>query len=174
MKTRFISRFYEADANKLYASATPSSLNTEERTKNLNFILSKEIQVIVNLMEEHEINHDFELFFDYAPEFEKSGIESVRFPIEDINIPKSYEYATEILDFIDGKINEGKKVLVHCWGGIGRTGTIVGCYLLRHQLAEPSNVIAVIDNLRKNTATNDRYSPETFLQINFVKNFLDS
>ena len=26
---------------------------------------------------------------------------------------------------------DGRKVYVHCWGGVGRTGTVVGCYLVR-------------------------------------------
>jgi protein-tyrosine phosphatase len=26
----------------------------------------------------------------------------------------------------------GRKIYLHCWGGIGRTGTTVGCYLVRH------------------------------------------
>jgi len=32
-------------------------------------------------------------------------------------------------------------VYVHCWAGRGRTGTVVGCYLKRHGIAEDTNVI---------------------------------
>jgi protein-tyrosine phosphatase len=37
-----------------------------------------------------------------------------------------------ILDAIDGAIDRGGNVYVHCYAGIGRTGTVVGCYLVRH------------------------------------------
>lgn len=173
MPTRFTDRFYEVVPNKLYASATPSDLRASNRAINLKFIQENNIQVIVNLMEDDELDHDFNLFFDYAPEFSKVGIETVRFPIQDVYIPKSKAYAIEIVDFIDRKNNEGKRVLVHCWGGVGRTGTIVGCYLLRHQLANADNFMSVIAHLRKNTSIAERTSPETFTQENFVKNFLD-
>lgn len=35
-----------------------------------------------------------------------------------------------ILDAIDRAA--GSIVYVHCWGGHGRTGTVAGCYLVRH------------------------------------------
>ena len=28
--------------------------------------------------------------------------------------------------------SDGKNVYVYCWGGIGRTSTAVGCWLVRH------------------------------------------
>ena len=37
-----------------------------------------------------------------------------------------------ILDTIAARLAEGRGVYVHCWGGIGRTGTVVGCWLVRH------------------------------------------
>ena len=35
---------------------------------------------------------------------------------------------------VDDALGEGRTVYVHCWGGIGRTGTVVGCWLVRHGL----------------------------------------
>ena len=39
-----------------------------------------------------------------------------------------------ILDDVDEAIAGGGLTYVHCWGGIGRTGTVVGCWLVRHGL----------------------------------------
>ena len=36
----------------------------------------------------------------------------------------------EILDHLRTRLDSGHKVYVHCWGGIGRTGTVVGCHLV--------------------------------------------
>lgn len=36
-----------------------------------------------------------------------------------------------ILDAIDGHLAAGRGVYVHCWGGIGRTGMVVGSWLVR-------------------------------------------
>ena len=51
--------------------------------------------------------------------------------IRDMSCP-STETMRGILDEIDGALAEGHNVYVHCWGGIGRTGTVVGCHLVRH------------------------------------------
>ena len=40
--------------------------------------------------------------------------------------------AQESLGAIDEALAGGRNVYVHCWGGVGRTGTVVGCWLVRH------------------------------------------
>ena len=57
---------------------------------------------------------------------------------------------------------------MHCWGGIGRTGTVVGCYLKRHGIADNKNVFNMIDNLKSNSLIANRMSPETLEQKDFV------
>ena len=91
-----------------------------------------------------------------------------RFPIGDFGLP-TQAGMTDILDAIDAALAAGRKVYVHCWGGIGRTGTTVGCYLVRrgrsgeqalHQLAEWWR--------RVPKSTVHPRSPETDAQMNFV------
>ena len=75
-----------------------------------------------------------------------------------------------ILDAIDNAVGSGKPVYVHCWGGIGRTGTVVGCWMLRHRLAEPSDVLGVLIQIRQqDKERRNRMSPETAAQQRFVK-----
>lgn len=70
-----------------------------------------------------------------------------------------------ILDSIDAHISHAKPVYVLCWGGRGRTGTVVGCYLVRHKLSEPHEAVDMISELRRHTEDHDEPSPESRRQF---------
>ncbi len=67
-----------------------------------------------------------------------AGFEVYYFPIPDEEAPDLQELE-KALDWLDECLFLGKKVLVHCRYGLGRTGTVVNAYLLRkglgHKLA---------------------------------------
>ena len=76
----------------------------------------------------------------------------------------------EILDFIETEITEGRVVYLHCFRGLGRTGTVVGCYLIRNG-ADRCRITSVISNLRKGVAGDFRKSPENDFQMSFIDNW---
>ena len=45
------------------------------------------------------------------------------------------QFIAAIMDAIDGHIATGRTVYVHCRGGVGRTGTVIGCWLVRQGYA---------------------------------------
>lgn len=57
---------------------------------------------------------------------------------------------------------------MHCWGGIGRTSTVLGCYLLKHQFANAENVFEYISYLKRTTPIASSVSPETIEQVEFT------
>lgn len=61
------------------------------------------------------------------------GFEVYHLPVEDEGTPE-LEELEKALDWLDEAIYLGKKVLIHCRHGIGRTGTVLNAYILRRGL----------------------------------------
>ena len=89
-----------------------------------------------------------------------------RMPIRDLGVPAP-ETMWAILDLLKAALAEGRGVYVHCWGGIGRTGTVVGCYLVSQGLTG-EQALAQIAAWRRDTPDGDRPSPETDEQRRLV------
>ena len=73
----------------------------------------------------------------------------------------------EILDTIDTALSDGRNIYLHCYGGKGRTGVVVGCYLTRHGMSG-SEALELIKKLRRNMNGDSGQSPETTLQKRMV------
>lgn len=92
------------------------------------------------------------------------------FPMQDFSTP-SVERMKHVLDVIDEAVQKEEKVYVHCYGGIGRTGMVVGCYLVRHGNSG-TEALAELNRLFQATAQSEfTQSPDTDEQINFIKNW---
>ena len=90
-------------------------------------------------------------------------------PIRDVNVPKSAAEMTAILDCIDGALAQGHTVYVHCWGGRGRTGTVVGCHFVRHGSTGRDALLRLAELWK--TVAKSKWkptSPETNAQLSFV------
>jgi hypothetical protein len=96
-------------------------------------------------------------------------VERQNISIPDMGIP-TRERMQHILDTIDLALASDRLVYVHCWGGIGRTGTVVGCYLAQHGLSGPA-ALAEIARLRQGLPDAWQASPQTPAQTDMVLNW---
>jgi protein-tyrosine phosphatase len=80
-----------------------------------------------------------------------------RLPVGDFGVPTDAEL-TATLDLIDELLADGQRVYVHCWAGVGRTGTVVACHLIRHGLPN-AEALERIATLRAEIGRHDP-SPE--------------
>jgi Cyclin-dependent kinase inhibitor 3 (CDKN3) len=96
------------------------------------------------------------------------GARRVGEPIPDMGTPTEGQLI-RILDTVDDARAGGGTAYVHCWGGVGRTGTVVGCWLVRHGL-DRGDAIATIAALRAGLP-GARPSPETAAQVALIRSW---
>lgn len=96
-----------------------------------------------------------------------NGQKYERFPIVDVSVPET-PVCERVLDAIDGHLAAGRMTYVHCWGGVGRTGVVIGCWLARHGDGGADG-LAQLRHLWKSCPKSGwRESPETLDQEQFV------
>jgi protein-tyrosine phosphatase len=155
---------------KLLVGEVPTGMSLPETKEKLNGLKNLNVSVIINLMEDDETNREGDLFYNYEEDALKLGMKTFRFSIEDVSIP-SKELMDSIINQMHKSIQNNDTIYVHCWGGVGRTGTVVGCFLKKFKYATNENVFEFIDYLKRTSAMNERMSPETSEQMNFVLNW---
>ena len=163
---------------QLLAGAFPGAPDSETHRQKIKLLVDAGVRNIVNLMEEDEVDRYGRPFVSCEQVAKQLAVpdtvDYVRFPIPDVSIPTP-ELMTTILDHIDLTLALGRPIYIHCWGGVGRTGTVVGCWLLRHKLAMPGNVLQTIAKLRmQDVKRGHRRSPETAQQRRFVVEWKES
>jgi protein-tyrosine phosphatase len=162
---------YQFLDGRLIAGEYPGDRRDGPALAKLAALLDAGVRTFIDLTEPHELDPYATLL---AEEAEERGVDAthVRLPIRDVSVPRSAEAMREILDAIDVGLRNGDKVYVHCWGGVGRTGTVVGCHLVRSGLSG-DEALARVGELFKSM---DKYprrkrSPETNEQDAYVRSW---
>jgi len=169
---RPFARSYWVVPGQVLAGAYPDVWAEEDRARSLDALLRVGIRTVINLTEASEASVEFCLP-DYAPmlarlaEDRRIEVECQRWPVRDFDVP-TVAHMRAILDRIDAAVATGKAVYLHCRGGYGRTGTVVGCYLVRHGLATPAEALAELQRLRRSQGQTGM-SPQTDAQGGMVR-----
>lgn len=85
-----------------------------------NLGAASSVDALLLLVEDHEL--------DGIP-LSGEGIELLRFPIPDMDVPSDRDGLRRTLGHALARLRAGQSVVVACYGGLGRTGTIVACLL---------------------------------------------
>jgi protein-tyrosine phosphatase len=98
---------------------------------------------------------------DEAHEVRAQGMRFISFPIADRRAPKSELKLAEILESVTHDLLLGKNILVHCRQGIGRSGLVAVCLLVKKGMSPG----AAIDSV---SATRGISVPETAEQRDWI------
>ncbi len=123
--------------SRLLAGEYPGDPDPRVATERIEAFRAAGIRLFVDLTEPSELEPYAHLIGDTRHE---------RRPIADFGTTSRRRYR-EILDLVDDGLANGG-VYVHCYRGIGRTGTVVGCWLVRHGL-DGSDVLERLTELRQ-------------------------
>jgi protein tyrosine/serine phosphatase len=138
---------------RLLAGEYPGSKDEKETRQRLGWLLDQGITFFVDLTEDCEGGKEPYEFL-LMEEASARGVTAIHHhkPIRDFGIPTEEEM-TQTLDALDVALAAGHRVYVHCAGGIGRTGMVIGCYLVRHGIGVTGqHALDHLARLRKDTA----------------------
>ncbi|MBX5460925.1 MAG: ADP-ribosylglycohydrolase family protein [Steroidobacteraceae bacterium] len=149
---------------KLLAGEHPAGVTLEETQQRLQDLLAAGIDCFIDLTMPGEMPaYDVDL---------PMSVEYIRKPIRDHGIPARREHMLDIQACLHEALRSGRRAYVHCRAGIGRTGTVIGCFLVEQGLSGRE----ALERLNTLWQQCDRAHtwpkvPETDDQCDFVRNW---
>ncbi len=94
--------------------------------QDIQLLRSNQITSVITLVQTKELesanlNHFFNIL-------QQNGIRSHHFPIEDFDIP-SHQQMDSIYHTLATMHEKGENILIHCKGGLGRSGTVLAAFV---------------------------------------------
>ena len=143
-------------APRILAGKYPGAKRDVEARVKVEALVGAGVRTFVDLTEEGEL-------LPYA-RFLPEGVEHHRVAVRDLSSPGA-EQVRNALDLIEAGTRRGV-VYVHCLGGCGRTGVVIGCYLVE-QGSSPDDALARVEELTR--VLWSKPCPETSDQIEMVR-----
>lgn len=167
---RPLTESYWVEEGCFLAGEYPGRFDAELTRKRLDALIEAGFTTFIDLTKPNETTPYDRLLQEQSQAY-NVGIQHYRFAIGDFGLPTP-DLMKSILDQIDESLREGRKVYLHCWGGIGRTGTTVGCYLVRRGLSGEEALRQLAAWWRDVPKSSIHpQSPETLEQIAFIRNW---
>jgi hypothetical protein len=169
---RPISESYWVEPGRFLAGEHPAKFDEELTRKRLDALLEAGFDGFIDLTHANEMFPYANILLEEAHAYEMETAHH-RFPIGDFGLPTP-KMMNAILDKIEESLQARRKIYLHCWGGIGRTGTTVGCYLVR-QGKTAEQALEQLSAWWREVPKSQVHpcSPETEEQVNFIRTWAE-
>jgi protein-tyrosine phosphatase len=157
---------YWVEPGRLVAGEYPGHWHEHGARKKIRALLEAGVRTFLDLTEDGELA-PYDEFLGREARAQGIDVTYYRHPIRDLSVPTP-EGMRSILGLIDDAIANDAPVYVHCWGGIGRTGTVVCCWLVergRTGAEALAEIVLLREGIRKRLIA----SPEAEEQRVFVE-----
>jgi protein-tyrosine phosphatase len=167
---RPIPESYWVEEDIFLAGEYPGHYDVGQARKRIDSLLEAGFNTFIDLTKPNELTPYLALLREQSQAYDVD-IQYHRFGIGDFGLPTP-ELMKSILDQIDASLEAGRKVYLHCWGGIGRTGTTIGCYLVRRGYSGEEALRQLAAWWREVPKSRIHpQSPETYEQAAFIRNW---
>jgi protein-tyrosine phosphatase len=144
---------------RLLAGEYPGARTPEKTAKKLQLLADAGIDTIIDLTRPEDGLEPYQEALLAVRESIGHELRHYAHPIPDMGVRDQAGY-DRIVGFIRSEIDNGRTVYLHCWGGKGRTTTVVGCLLIDEGL-DYDATIARIAELRAGTRKAHERCPES-------------
>lgn len=148
-------------AERLLAGEYPGDPDPARAAEKLNLLVDAGIRTFVDLTTPADGLQPYEATLAHLASCRRLDLRRIASPIPDLGVVDDDAY-DGLLDAISAASRRGG-VYVHCWGGVGRTGTVIGCWLGRDG-ATYDEALRRLRQARAGTRKAHRPCPETAIQ----------
>ena len=167
---------YWLRGRRVIAGEYPGAQSTKEAIERLNRFLDAGVTSFVDLTSTTDPLAPYDGLLMAEAERRGIPVRYARLTIRDMDVPPA-AHMTVILDYIDAELARGARVYVHCWGGVGRTGTVVGCHFVRGGCTGDEALQRVAkhwDTMSAEKRVHHPNSPQTDPQRDFVRRWSET
>ncbi|MGB3412493.1 MAG: ADP-ribosylglycohydrolase family protein [Microthrixaceae bacterium] len=150
----------------ILAGEYPGHRDEQEAIQRINLLVDNGIRTFVDLTTDQDRLDPYEHLVRQVAQYRDLDLRRIHHPIPDMGTLEVHAY-DDILDTIRDARQRGG-VYFHCWGGVGRTGTVAGVVLVDDGLSA-EGALASIAQLRSGTRKSQRPSPENSQQADIIR-----